>query len=300
MRGGYALTLVLFLVHSSLQAEIIYLKTGERFVGTISGQDSDHITIVTEKRRIRTKKSNVARISFNTTDEQEEIIKVEGKVQDMREWQRQLDRVLAMRRKEQGLKAKQQETRQEEEKGFFQDELLEIKKIKQKEAAQKSTLAPGWGQFAKGHDIRGWLIMGGHVLAAAGAYYSLKTYTKYSDRYNQGNMNYYYIYYWRHNLALSYWQYSASVQQRRTMENSIAQADILLAAILLFYGLNIADAYWSDPSTDVLMGASLSQKEEGVDEGRWISRTVGREAPMPGTPVATAPELFRLGYSFNF
>ncbi len=237
---------LLFLVANPLFAEIIYLRNGGNMVGRIITQGSDFISLSSSGKSMRVWKKDIRLIRFAASDLEEDEIRLKNDMDQMQDWQKQLDRVLEKRRTEDEATEENQKTRVEEEKTFFSDELLELKKRKKRGGFIRSLIFPGWGQAYKGENWKAYSFISFTLLSAGYSYYNFKQYNKLSDSYNQANMNYLFLAYWQHNLALGYYLYDESVGYRNQMATNIKQGNIFIGTVAVVYLISALDAYWSD------------------------------------------------------
>ncbi len=263
------LTLIvsLFVITGPVMGEIIYMTNGNAIVGRIISQSPDYITARENGKSFRLKKREILRISFATTENEENVIRLKNDIDEMLDWQKELDRVLEMRRKEELAKEEERNIRSEQEVGFFTDELLELKRRKKRGAFYRSLAFPGWGQDFKDQNWKAISLVSLAIFSAAFAKYSLTEYGKLSDSYNESNVSYIYFLYWRHNLALGYYTYSNSVELRNSMSNNVRTGNIFIGSVAIIYLISLIDAYYSDVDMG-LENEFVSQKKE-PGEGHW-------------------------------
>lgn len=255
------LSVALFLIATPLLADIIYLKNGEAVIGRISGQRMDSVIVRTSTGARTIQKRSIRKISFNTSRQEEQQLKNQQIMEDMIDWQRNLDRILKERRSVQEKKEEEKQERREEERAFFRDETLVLKERTRRNALYRSLVFPGWGQFHKDQDWKGYSFIAATLGAAGAAGYAREAYSTESSNYNASNLQYMAFFYWRHDILFAYPYISASMDSRDSMMSNSELLDGALIFVAVLYGINVIDAYFTD--VDLQMGPELSQGGSG-------------------------------------
>ncbi len=177
VRGGL---LLLMLLASSLQAEIIYMKDGRIVEGSILSQNDQFLDVKTDKGTQRLYKATIRRIAYHTAEEK---AKLEAERKARREAaMKELERLRLLRAQEEEARrradlAKQAElARQRAAAAKAVRESVERQEIEKPDEiigyadfAWRSALVPGWGHFAIGRPIVGGI----YATATAGALYGV-------------------------------------------------------------------------------------------------------------------------------
>lgn len=254
-----------FLFSYPVSAEIVYLRNGRAQAGSIFSQSPDYISMRDNGKLIRLKKKEILRIDFQSSRTEEERLRNKSDIEEMLDWQEELDRHLARRRKIQDEKESEQVKRSEEEKNFFRDEIFELKERKKKAALYRSLVFPGWGQIYKEQNLKAYTWMGLAVFSVGVSYYSFQEYAALSDSYNQNNLEYIGLYYSRHDMLLSWNAYSNSRKIRDNMQTNTNRGYHLIGLFAIVYLLNVVDAYYTDMDLGITDESAHSDIRTRID-----------------------------------
>lgn len=242
---------IVLLVLNPLGAEVLYLKNGNLLIGKIIAQSRSDVVILTDSgRRITQEKTGIRKIAYSLSDEDEEKIKNQQMIEEIKQKREQLEKRL----KEQGDERKEIEDElaelADQEAEFFEGELAYLIKQKHKEIIMESAMVPGLGQYSKDEywktGLAGGLFLGG----LGAAYYANSQFETAKADYEQQNLNYLLFAYSAHSLPLSLYYYSQISQQRSTMTTSSSTLAIAGGIVMAVYLLSLSDAWVFKPDPD--------------------------------------------------
>lgn len=177
---GRSLVILVFLLCSSLSAEIVYMKDGRILEGSIVAQNDQTLDIKTKNGLQKIQKSTVRRIAYHTAEEK---AKLEAERKARRDAaMKELERMRQLRAQEEEARKRADIARQAE---LAKQRAAAAKAVREsveredmekpddiigfKDFAWRSALVPGWGHFAIGRPIVGSIYAG----ATAGAIYNI-------------------------------------------------------------------------------------------------------------------------------
>lgn len=233
-----------------LQADIIYLKDKTLVGGRIAYQTLDTVVLKTKKGNLSIRKKNISKIKFINDEEKEEVILELEKRKLHKLWLENLEKLLIKRRSEEKNQENAYTERKKEEIDFFYQEDFELKNRVQDNALRRSLFMPGWGQFYKKHNTRGYIASGGVLLSAGGIYYGYKEYRTNKKSYNDLNTMYMVFLFDRHNLLFSTWANSKGKEYRNNMDRGMKISVLSAGTMAAIYFFGLGDAYYTDPNLE--------------------------------------------------
>jgi hypothetical protein len=180
---------VLFFSLAALQADIIYLRSGQTLSGKIVAVSPAAIVIETPNGRQTLAKGAVRRIVYGVTEDPDKKKKEEEqrkKLEEQRKKQEELQKELQKQREDE-LKRRQDELDRQKQEALSKPQRRPEPEISgsasMEGAIWRSALLPGWGQFYQGRSLEGSVYLASFLAVAGAAGYAGSQYSAHRSAY---------------------------------------------------------------------------------------------------------------------
>jgi len=229
--------LLILIIPASLSAEILYMKNGEIVRGRIVFQSSDSVSIQSEGRTRALNKADIRRISYNDEEEKTNEQR-DNRLQQM--MNRQQDLMVENNRLKQEL-ARRDEAEKERAKT---QTAAPVEAVTDRSSLWRSIVWSGWGQYHRGENKKGLIMMISSGVLFLNWYLHDRTYRARTDDLNE-----------RQNMALASGgtQNAGAIagsfilvnEARNARFQAAQQATIAELLFLGFYAFNLYDIFFN-------------------------------------------------------